>query len=197
MSFDPPKSRNEAILQNMLGANNVLPPPKGRVEELLLQILQQGGTGGGVTPEQIEAAVEAYLDENPIGIEPFEIPISDSGGAVTTTASAEDILAHADNLIVVYAGQKIDCSWHTASQFFFDWHDEVYPQFIGVAQFVVTIQNGAVLVTKTPYTSMSLPHTDEDSEPLTPGMFLRVNSQGVWAAQTVPSAESNSFGGGA
>lgn len=68
MSFDPPKSRNEAILQNMLGANNVLESPKSREEELLLQILQQGGSGGGVTPEQIAAAVAAYLEEHPIEI---------------------------------------------------------------------------------------------------------------------------------
>ena len=244
MSFDPPKSRNEAILQNMLGANNVLPSPKGRVEELLIQILEQGGTGGGITPEQIAAAVAAYLDEHPVDIDvdselsgtsenpvqnkiiknaldakgtyskpdggipatdlaagviptAFEIPISEPAVDVfTTTASAEDILAHADNLVVVYAGQKIDCSWHTASQFFFDWHDEVYPQFIGFAQFVVTIQNGAVSVTNTSYTSMSLPHEDADGEPLTPGMIPMVNSQGVWEAVLLPSAESNSFGGG-
>lgn len=71
MSFDPPKSRNEAILQNMLGANNVLPSPKGRIEELLLQILQQGGSGGGVTPEQLAAAIAAYFEQNPI---PEELP---------------------------------------------------------------------------------------------------------------------------
>ena len=76
MSFDPPKSRNEAILQNMLGANNVLPPPKGRIEELLLQILQQGGSGSGVTPEQLAAAIAAYFEQNPI---PEELP---SGGSI-------------------------------------------------------------------------------------------------------------------
>lgn len=46
MSFDAPQSRNEAILQNMLGANNALEPPQSRVEDLLQQILDSGGSGG-------------------------------------------------------------------------------------------------------------------------------------------------------
>ena len=45
--MQPPQSRTEAILQNMLGANNVLEPPQSREEYLLQQILEQGGTGGG------------------------------------------------------------------------------------------------------------------------------------------------------
>jgi hypothetical protein len=43
--FDAPQSRNEAILQNMLGANNTLPAPQSRIEELLQQILEQGSGG--------------------------------------------------------------------------------------------------------------------------------------------------------
>ena len=38
-------SRNEAILQNILGEHNELLPPVSRIEELLLQILEQGGGG--------------------------------------------------------------------------------------------------------------------------------------------------------
>lgn len=41
MAFDKPQSRNEAILQNMLGANNELEPPKSRVEALLQEIAGQ------------------------------------------------------------------------------------------------------------------------------------------------------------
>lgn len=44
--FDAPQSRNEAILQNMLGAENELPAPQSRIEELLQQILEQGSGGG-------------------------------------------------------------------------------------------------------------------------------------------------------
>ncbi|MBR1471869.1 MAG: hypothetical protein IJ600_09550 [Lachnospiraceae bacterium] len=49
MSFPKPQSRNEAILQNMLGADNVLEPPQSRVEALLWEILESGGGGGGTT----------------------------------------------------------------------------------------------------------------------------------------------------
>ena len=43
MSFPRPQSREEAILQNMLGANNVLERPQSRVEALLQEILNSGG----------------------------------------------------------------------------------------------------------------------------------------------------------
>lgn len=45
--FEEPQSRNEAILQNILGAENELEEPQSRIEDLLQQILEQGGTGGG------------------------------------------------------------------------------------------------------------------------------------------------------
>lgn len=47
MAFDKPQSRNEAILQNILGANNALEPPQSREEYLLQEILNNGGGGGG------------------------------------------------------------------------------------------------------------------------------------------------------
>ena len=57
MSFDPAQSRTEAILQNMLGANNELEPAQSREEALLLEILESGGGGGeGVTPAAIVTA---------------------------------------------------------------------------------------------------------------------------------------------
>lgn len=48
--FGEPESRNEAILQNMLGADNELIPPESRIEKLLIDLLeelQNGGGGGG------------------------------------------------------------------------------------------------------------------------------------------------------
>lgn len=39
MSFDAPQSRNEAILQNILGAENVLAPVQSEIEAILLAIL--------------------------------------------------------------------------------------------------------------------------------------------------------------
>ena len=37
--FEAPQSRNEAILQNMLGADNELGDPLSRIEALLMQVL--------------------------------------------------------------------------------------------------------------------------------------------------------------
>ena len=51
MPFDEPQSRNEAILQNMLGADNELGEPESRIESLLMQLLDmlQNQTGSGIT----------------------------------------------------------------------------------------------------------------------------------------------------
>lgn len=44
--FESPQSRNEAILQNILGADNNLLPPESRIETLLQQLLASlGGSG--------------------------------------------------------------------------------------------------------------------------------------------------------
>ena len=56
--FDAPQSPIEAILQNMLGANNVLREPQSRNEALLLQILDAMQHGGGdVTAQAVLAAI--------------------------------------------------------------------------------------------------------------------------------------------
>lgn len=44
--FENPLSRNEAILQNILGANNELAEPQSRIETLLTLILENGGGSG-------------------------------------------------------------------------------------------------------------------------------------------------------
>ena len=41
------RSRDENILENILGATNPLEPPRSRIERLLLLILENGGGGGG------------------------------------------------------------------------------------------------------------------------------------------------------
>ena len=55
---DPPQSRSEQILMGQESG-----PAQSRLEELL-----KNGSGGGITPEQIAAAVEAYLDEHPVTV---------------------------------------------------------------------------------------------------------------------------------
>lgn len=50
--FNTPESRNEAILQNILGADNELEAPQSRIETLLQLLLKELGGGGDVaTPE--------------------------------------------------------------------------------------------------------------------------------------------------
>lgn len=68
-TFDAPQSRNEAILQNILGANNVLGEPQSRIEALLMQILDQGCGGGGLSDSAKAALITllekvAYIDDD-------------------------------------------------------------------------------------------------------------------------------------
>ena len=59
--FDTPQSRNEAILQNMLGADNDLGEPQSRIEELLMQLLAVMQTIEG-WPELVDLARKTLLE---------------------------------------------------------------------------------------------------------------------------------------
>ena len=52
-NFEQPQSRNEAILQNILGADNQLAEPQSRIEMLLQLLLQELGGGGDVAAPEI------------------------------------------------------------------------------------------------------------------------------------------------
>lgn len=59
--------RKEMYLQYLTGASDYYPPdPVTREEQYLYYLCQNGGIGGGVTPDQIQEAVDRYLDENPV-----------------------------------------------------------------------------------------------------------------------------------
>ena len=51
-NFDAPQSANEAILQNMLGAENTLREPQSRIETLLIALLEQLQAGAPAIPEE-------------------------------------------------------------------------------------------------------------------------------------------------
>lgn len=53
-TFEAPESRNESIIQNMLGANNDLLPPESRIEVLLQDLLQKLGGSGNEGEVQID-----------------------------------------------------------------------------------------------------------------------------------------------
>lgn len=76
MTFDRPQSRNEAILQNMLGAGNELERPQSRIEALLMALLEMG-VGGmhyrGVTTTELTDGSTT----NPIMIDGEEYTASD------------------------------------------------------------------------------------------------------------------------
>lgn len=94
-TFDAPQSRNEAILQNILGANNVLGEPQSRIEALLMQILEQGG-GGAVNSVNGQTGT-VVLDAEDVGASaaPSEVTVT-TAGAVTQEC--------ADNTIYTFTG---------------------------------------------------------------------------------------------
>lgn len=80
--FDEPQSRIEAILQNMLGANNELEEPQSRNEALLQQILEQGGTGGAGEMNvqsdwnQTNPTKDDFIKNKPTIPAPYNLPVA-------------------------------------------------------------------------------------------------------------------------
>lgn len=110
-TFDAPQSRNEAILQNILGAENVLGEPQSRIEALLMQILEQGGGGGAVDSVNGQTGT-VVLDAEDVGAQtPFmtdtiAIAVSDwDNGSCTKTVTGMT----ADSLVFVkYSDTETD-----------------------------------------------------------------------------------------
>lgn len=70
-----PITRKEHYMSYLTGNTAYYPrDPLTREEQYLFYLCENGGIGGGVTPEQIQAAVDAYLEENPpSGMTPEQI----------------------------------------------------------------------------------------------------------------------------
>ena len=70
-----PITRKEHYMSYLTGNTTYYPKdPITREEQYLFFLCENGGIGGGVTPEQIQAAVDAYLEENPpSGMTPEQI----------------------------------------------------------------------------------------------------------------------------
>ena len=126
---------------------------------------------------------------------PFEIPITNSGLTYTTTASAADILTNINNCAINYNGSIITPFTYIQSASYSVIMAELTTSSSGYIRnttFQITVQNDSV----------DVQFFVADAQPELPavtasdnGKFLRVVS-GAWTAQAVPSAESNSFGGG-
>lgn len=67
--FETPESRNEAILQNILGADNDLLPPQSRIETLLQMLLNElhgGGSTGVVVDDDLSTTSTNPLENKVI-----------------------------------------------------------------------------------------------------------------------------------
>lgn len=87
------QSRNENILENILGASNPIVPPQSRIEELLIQLLEQGST---IDPEVVEQAVSDWLDEHPEAtttVQDGSITLAKLASAVAAKINAVDQLS--------------------------------------------------------------------------------------------------------
>ena len=85
-----PVTRKEQYLSVMAENSTQYPEEPITREEMYLDYLCKNGIGGGtVTPEQIQAAVDAYLKENPVSADTTQV---DHGTADTTfTLPANEI----------------------------------------------------------------------------------------------------------
>ena len=93
--FDAPQSRNEAILQNMLGADNDLLPPQSRIEKLLQDLLESGYL---VTPEEVAQFVSNWLAENITN--PSNPPLDKTLSVSNAAADAKAVGNAIDYLVV-------------------------------------------------------------------------------------------------
>lgn len=118
---EKPITRVEQYISYLSGDTDSYPQdPITRIERYLYHLCESGGIGGGVTPEQIRQAVDAYLEENPV----------QPGATVEQVAQIEqnkqDISSLSEDLgnikkkknVVIYVGsaelsaeQKLSCDY--------------------------------------------------------------------------------------
>ena len=141
----------------------------------------------------VNGAWAAKADEG--GSAPFVIPVTASGSGYSTTASAADIVANYDNCVMAFANATyrpdVYGLFGSNAQIVFSVTDSM-SGYVKNMTVVITVYNGTVTVTE--YEANAQPELPTVSSSDN-GKFLRVVS-GAWAAASVPSAESNSFGGG-
>lgn len=86
------QSRNEAILRSIIDGTEYVALPQSRIEELLLQLKEVIVAGGGsVSPEDIQAAIEEYLNTHDADIV-TEQELAEALGNYTTTADLNTAL---------------------------------------------------------------------------------------------------------
>lgn len=86
-------TRKEKYYQYLATGTGVIPDPVTREEQYLYYLCKNGGTGGGVTPEQIQQAVDNYLEENPVEPTQIDPTLTQSGQAADAKATGDAIEA--------------------------------------------------------------------------------------------------------
>lgn len=92
-------TRKEKYYQYLATGTGVIPDPVTREEQYLYYLCKNGGTGGGVTPDQIQQAVDNYLEENPVEPTQIDATLTQSGQAADAKATG-DAIGAAKNTIL-------------------------------------------------------------------------------------------------
>ena len=154
------------------------------------------------TAQTLSAAQKAQVKQN-LGISdsggsysPYTIPVTLSGNVYSTTATGEDVYDNILDCRIIFNGLYYYPIGSTLSGPFGDAYFACSnPSSSGTIEndiFAVHLNgNHTCTITKYDRDISLLPIVSSSDA----GKFARVNSSGVWVAETVPSAESNSFGG--
>lgn len=84
-------TRKEKYYQYLATGTGVIPDPVTREEQYLYYLCKNGGTGGEVTPEQIQQAVDNYLEDNPVEPTQIDATLTQSGQAADAKATGDAI----------------------------------------------------------------------------------------------------------
>jgi len=208
--FETPRSRVEAILQNMLGAENVLPPPQSRIEYYLQKILEEFGnltTFKVFNPDWVTdsttAAFCASVNSDPEAVAGIaflgeltcsDLPFNGNADAVVEIIDGTGTSGKVIH-IVITSGNISPYRWEYTY-----WNDG-----LNVSGWIAYATTDIVKANPSPAGSTSLtgieiagvkyiiPTELPAVTSVDEGKFARVNAQGVWIAATVPSAENQSF----
>ena len=127
---------------------------------------------------------------------PYQIPIQYINNVYTTSVTGNDVLEHIKNCIIVFNGLYYYQIGSTISGAFgHAYYACIDPSASGgyvVDIFDVQLNGDNACTVTRYYKDINLLPAVSSSDV---GKFMRVNSLGVWVAETVPAAESNSFGG--
>ena len=154
------------------------------------------------TVQTLSAAQQAQVKQN-LGISggggsysPYLIPVTQIGSSYSTTATGYDVFDHILDCRIIFNGVYYYQIGSTLSGAFGDAYFAcTNPSASGTIEndiFAVRLRgNDTCTIAKYERDVSLLPVMSSADT----GKFARVNSSGVWVAETVPSAESNSFGG--